>query len=283
MKHHLFVCVAVLLSFPLAADYETQADEWIKTYITHNKSTTISTSHCEALANLLYFSYLRSETSHKAHTLGLSILESNWHAWQNIIQTRLNPATPLPYRFDPYEQARCNEQWITLQKEYHHAAHGYVTITDAILKHSLITDESLQSGIRMLRTQARTAMAKALLDVQEHLNTFLKLSGKRVPEAVTRGINIKEFLMSYIPQLALKTFIEAEHASHSISEEGFNVLNTLQQVHAYVWQAVEKERAAFYKAHYKILCKRLNRTFRSMIGEYGILEESQRTNTLACL
>lgn len=282
MKHRLFICI-LLLSFPLTADYQAQAEEWIKTYIIQNKTAVSSPIHLEALANLLYFSYVRSETSHQAHTLGLSVLENNWQAWQNITQTRLNPATPLPYRFAPHEQAQCNDQWISLQKQYHYATHGYTTITDAILKHSLITDEFLQRGIRTLRKQARTAMAKALLDIQEHLHTFLKLSEKRGPETVTRGLTIKEFLMSYIPQLALKTFIEAEHVSHNVSEEGFKVLHTIQQAHAYVWQAVEKERATFYKTHYKVLRKHLNCTFRSMIGQYGILEESQRTNILPCI
>ncbi len=283
MKKYSLIIIFFTVPFSLTADYETQAEEWVKTYIIHNKSNAASAAHCEAIANLLYFSCMRSETSHTAHKIGLSVLENSWHAWQNITQTRLNPAAPKPYRFAPYEQAHCNEQWIEAQKQYHYAAHGYATITDALLKHSLINDEALQSGIRILRKQARNAMAKALLDVQEHLHAFLKLSEKKGPVNLTRGINIKEFLMNYIPQLAMKTFVEAEHASHRISEDGFKVLSTIQQAHAYVWQAVERERAAFYKAHYKVFCKQFNRTFRSMVGQYGILEESQRTITLPCV
>jgi len=277
MKHR-YLFLSLLIFLPLTADYQQQAEQWIATYIAQNNS--IASHDLEAIGNLLYFSYKRSATSCKAHEIGLAMLEHTWHGWQNITQTRLNPTISKPYRFAPYEQEQCAHKWVEIQKEYHIATQAYAAITDALLKNNMITNAYINDGIAAVRKQARKAMAKSLFDVQEHLNAFLNLSEHNPLRSPTKGIGIKEFFSKYIPQLAMKTLIEAEHASNLVSEESFKILATIQQASAYVWQAVERERAAFYKAHYQSLCTHHGKPIRMIVDDQGILPEVKRAHYL---
>ena len=218
------------------------------------------------IANLLYFSFLRSAVTLEAQEIACRTLETVWQGWQNIAQTRMNPSLKAPYETDYGMQNNLFQDFI--QGQYFHRAIGlsYSHCAQAAVKQHLLTDHA-QKAVTILREQARTVVANAFLDVKKLLGDLYHFAADHTRDEGVQTDDQNRFdlmatISSYIPGLAMQSFIEAEHINIKAGEQSWQIVNTINQVSKEVWQSIETARASYYLAHYNALI--------SVIQSHGI-------------
>jgi hypothetical protein len=100
-----------------------------------------------------------------------------------------------------------------------------------------------------------------LLDVKNHVTKLSNyISTKKIiDEGVHTKTNMRDFFTTYIPQLAVTSFVETEHGANALSDESWQVLFGMQKISSYVWQTLEQRRADFYRAYYQELYRALQK------------------------
>ena len=97
-----------------------------------------------------------------------------------------------------------------------------------------------------MRSEAQKVVSRALVNIQEHVKTLLKISSTKNSAAHTFMRTIKEFLTVYLPQLATHTFIEADTLTNRASHDTWLLLKQIQDVGNYTWKTIETARSEFY-------------------------------------
>lgn len=261
MYKKVILCCIYTLSIFASHSYNEQARIWIQNYIANEK---ISEHDLHVLANLLYFSYMRSATSLSAQKSALALMTISWQHWQNIAQTRMDPAHPLPYQSICLEDNKLMLTCIEHQQLYEHINKQYVAITDLVLKKNVVNSKIVNAGIKKMREQARTVIASALIDLKTHIHTLTDqlthfIAPKRKKALPTKNM-ITNVVMKYIPALGMKSFIEVEKNTHFLSADCWKILSSIQALNGYIWTVLETERAALYHAYYDELWKALEKS-----------------------
>lgn len=260
----------IFLTFPLSlfpipplhhSRYTSDADVWISSFVGNASNPHVITSahDLEIILNLLYFSYLRSYITLQAQEKALEALESTWHGWQNIAQTRMNPSHEAPYFVSLSEQKHIFDQFITFEQKHQEMCNTYDLATEHILKE--VTYENSQSieAIKIVRKRSREVILQAFLDLQKTLGELLNFSldyvktPQQLTEEYTSRFDVFNLISQHIPQAALQSFLKIEKLYKKSSQETWKVLSTIQTVSKKLWDGIEQERAAYYLAHYKAL------------------------------
>lgn len=262
-------------------EYYHQGVSWRHQYIENPDGQLLVTPHDICLiANLIYLSYARSILTLAAQDAALQTLDYIWKEWQNIAQTRLDPSVSLPYphleekNYNPKGLLKLQQRHRSFGKAYTHA------VTNIVNGHLLESSEAYLA-VHEIRKLARYQVMYALLDVKQQLGSFFA-SQKNEPPLKT---NFTDFIWSYIPQLALHSFVEANNINTTISEEGWNTLKSIQKVGNQTWRAIEEARAAFYFGYYTALYETIEKLnfpakISIMFDEFGIIMDSQQITLL---
>jgi len=232
--------------------YHNKAIEWMQRYILDNNGKLlIYPKEAQLIANLIYFSFKRSYCTLVAQEATLQSLNVLWKGWQNIAQTRLNPSKEHPYHISEHEkQHPLSDFWI------HHDEHlkigkTYSHAVDQIVNGNFLLTISAKDSVINMRNQARTVVAQAITDVKQYIGQLF-YTNKKYPKNYKK-LNFLDYLFSYIPKLSIGSFIQANNANDTISEESWKILMKIQKVGKTTWQMIEQERASFYLAFYKAI------------------------------
>ena len=232
--------------------FNNHAYTWVNAYLFNRYGQRIASDlDLQYVANLIYFSYRRSQETVRVQTLALEALQGTWKGWQNITQRRLNPGNPTPYTIDVAQQVQNAENFwrhYALQQRINSA---YDIANTHITHGDLISNSTVSQGIADMRTESRKIMIDALTDFKNHLGKLFDYAFKptfKNDKEIVRGIS--DFVMAYIPQLAVNSFINADALHNQVSEETWHMLVTVQDIGIQTWQVIEAARMAFYKAHY---------------------------------
>jgi len=252
MSRTLWSVVFVLfcIHIPLCcASLKKQTNEWTEKYI-YNEHDGLLIPHedLQLIANLCYVSFQRSHFTLEAQACALKTLSSVWNGWQNIAQTRLTPAKQTPHTISEKEKNFLKTFW-NLHGKQQKSAKAYAYAVDAIVDTEMLRTTIASTAVSVMRSQARSIVAQALVDVKKLLGDLFFTSQKKGILA-EKALNLLDHLKTYIPQLAVYSFSEADTISTYASEDGWKALYTIQDVGVKTWEAIENARAEFYRSRY---------------------------------
>ena len=260
-----------------ANTFNNHATAWVNAYVFDRYGNQITTDiELQYVANLMYFSYRRSQETVRAQQAALETLQGVWHGWQNIAKRRLNPSNTPPYYIDVAHEVKKSEDFWRQYALHQRISCTYDHTVTNVVYGGLLTNQLIVQGVKDMRTEARKVMLDAMTDIKQHLgNLFDYAFNKRFrdDQEIIRGIG--DFVMSYIPQLAVNSFTNADALHNTVSDDTWQMLYTVQTVGVQTWQAIEQARMAFYKAHYTHLYRtmqrlRLNQPYFAIVfGDHG--------------
>ena len=275
--------------------YEADAQHWVEHCIIHSDGTMrISPDDLHAILNLIFFSTQRSLGTVYAQDIGMQAVNAAWHGWQNIAQTRLDPAHELPYQSQYATDAETFSAFIAAQQEHHKTGMTYHhTVKEIVDGTQLQTTEAL-FAVDRLRLLARTMVLDSFLSIKQQITLLSdcahQLMEKRLLEIdyEERGF-LRDTVMSFLPGFALTSFLKLEHCYTTASSETWSALEKVQQVSILIYKTIEQERAAFYAAHYNALYQvlvkqKLSAAYHTIaFNEHGVIPKKLRTQSLPAL
>lgn len=255
--------------------YRQEASEWVNQYIEKDGVLLVSTHDLQIIANLFFFSYQRSFTTLKAQEAARLMLETMWHAWQNIAHTRMNPSLKAPYLVDFDEQERRYKLFIEMQKEHRKMGLSYSHIAQAAVKEHYLSKE-IETAILNLREHARTIVAQAFLNAKKIVGQLYEVAsqGLRSPEDQTFRFDILDTISYYLPILSMQTFIDAEKAQLLASEQSWQIIETMIKVNMTIWDTIETERGSFYCSYYNALMQVMHKHRLDKAHTFFIVDEN---------
>ncbi len=261
--------------------YEAQARAWVKTYISPKSDIAL-------IANLIYFSFLRSAATLAAQDTAAKALESTLEGYQNIARTRMNPSHDLPYPVNFDEQQQLFEQFAEVQYSHRTIGMAYSHCAEYAVNSSSLKNDC-KKAVEELRLSARKVVTQAVLDIKRilgELYDFAAAHARTEQETDEYRFDIMEMIGSYIPYFAVQSFLEAERINNQATEHSANILLTITQVSKKVWEAIEQARASYYLAHYRSLQDMLKNNgidlqrIPIMFDEYGSIPQSKQRASL---
>ncbi len=265
IKHSVLFLLLIIFS-PLIAiklnpsAYRQEAHNWISTFvISPQKKLTMSGADLQICANLFYFSYLRSAATLKAQDIACKTMESMWHGWQNIAQTRMNPSHELPYQCDSERQERLYKDFVKAQSYHRSIGQTYAHIAEVAVNENFLAPYS-QEAVLFARERSREVVAIAFLEIKKILGEMLSFASSHLKsewiewdDEVQNRFDLIDTIGGYIPYFAVKSFIEIERINTQASEQSWNVVSTICGVSKQMWEAIEVARASYYLALYQEL------------------------------
>jgi hypothetical protein len=238
--------------------YACEAHSWVATL-------SDSPDDLQIIANLLYVSYQRSLCTLESQDVALKTMQTVWHGWQNIAQTRMNPSKKAPYKVSTAEQKKLFQDFLLWQERYTHIADRYANTTEYILHEHTFTNPRSHDAIVAVRSHAREVVISAFYDAKKILAGLFNVAQDALQrdvlwddekELVSR-FDLLSSVWNYIPSAALSSFLETEKIYTKASEQTWNVLQSIQSVNQQLWNIVETERASYYLAYYNQLYARM--------------------------
>lgn len=274
--------------------YANQARSWVKSHIgSMEKGILIEQHDLHFIANLVYFSYYRSKITLDAQECTLDALNSIWQSFENITHTRLNPSHGIPHAIFPHQQEALLEKFLRIAPKHRTVGTTYSHAIELIVDGNILQSAHALKGMLAVRSEARAVVAQALCDVKQILGTLYGDARTKACDVVqhmatqeqsSRGFPFLDYLWTYIPQLAMQSFIEADNLNNILSQEAWDALQKGISVATQTWQTVETARASYYLAHYKALYDILQTVdceFRTiMFNENGLIPLEHRTELL---
>lgn len=256
----LLSCLLFHFSIPfLSAQniYSAYAQQWYHEFLLADAQQQMPDADLQAVRELIEVSADRARVTLQAQEAALDMLIFHWHAWQNLSHTRLNPSHERP--FVPDYGRIDHQQYLELMIEQEVISARYAQVAQQVVHGNLLTHERSKKAVDAMRAQARIFMVDALADVKKQLGGLYDIAFRAVheyadaetdavQEPAVRGFNFGEFILSYVPNLAMHSFIHADKAHNMISAEGWQVLEKVQRIGNQVWCAIETARLAFYDA-----------------------------------
>lgn len=231
--------------------YKAQATSWIRKYILdYDGNLLVYPKEVQIIANLIYFSYKRSYATLEAQEIALKSLDTIWKGWQNIAQTRLDPSKDCPYYISQCEQQNPLENFWHIHDEHRKIGKTYSHAIDNIVHGDFLFTINAKNSVDNMRIQARGIVAQSIVDIRRYIGQLF-YSEKKSSKTDKKGLEFINYLWSYLPKLALNSFVEANNTNDMVSEESWEIIMKIQQVGKQTWQMIEQERAAFYLAFYK--------------------------------
>lgn len=238
--------------------YQAHADQWIRTYIVDSDGNLlIHPKELQTLANLIYISYQRSYMTLEAQTIALKTLESIWHGWQNIAQTRLDPSIQTPYEIMEIEKRHTIIQFWQSYDMQQQICQAYNTTIQHVIYGDCLFTKKASESVADLRQQAKAVVAQSLVDARKYVGQLFYQT-KSLKRGFSKIMQFADYLYSYLPKLAINSFVEANKTNDIVSENSWAVLLKIQNVGKKTWQIIEQERAAFYLVFYKKIWDLMN-------------------------
>lgn len=253
----LVISVSIFVCDSLAKDvYRSFAKKWCRAYIyDEQKVLRIAAEDLCAIRELIQLSADRAAITRKAQDTALQTLTLFWQVWQNLSQTRLNPSHKRPFSIDRAACLSFDDYWHLID-EQESVSKNYSEFAEHVVHGNVLTHQLSKDAVENMRAQARVYMVDALADVKKQLGALYNIAFHKSQEVdalvdgadVQRGLNLGEFILSYVPNLAMHSFVHADKAHNLISAEGWQVLEKVQRIGNQVWDAIEAARYAFYRA-----------------------------------
>ena len=232
--------------------YHEKAIDWINRYILDSQGNLlIYPKEAQLIANAIYFSFKRSYCTLVGQKAALQSLDAIWKGWQNIAQTRLDPSKEHPYRLVEQEKMQPLEHFWTYHDEHLKIGKTYTHAINHVVNGDFLLSINAKNSIVHIRNNARTVVAQAITDVKKYIGKLF-YTNKKTPKNC-KNLNFLDYLFDYMPKLAIASFIQANSANDTVSEESWNILMKIQDVGKTTWQMIEQERAGFYLAFYKAI------------------------------
>jgi len=250
----LLLCTTLAVSIELnEKTFQKEADAWVADHIwNEQKGLMVPQEDLQLITNLCYFSFHRSYATLKAQENALALLSSLWNGWQNITHTRLDPSKDTPHVIEEKEKQLSSAEFWDLHDQHRVYGQTYAHAVDIVVDSDALTTVKALNAVKTLRSESRAVVAEALVSVRKLLGKlFHNPTKKSAP--LQKGFELLNYLWDYIPQLALLSFTEADKLNNKVSEDGWAVLHTIQDVSTRTWQAIEEGRASFYLARYNAL------------------------------
>lgn len=274
--------------------YNSTAKTWINDYFVNPQGQlTTSAEDLQIVANLAYFSYLRSITTLQAQEAGMAALQEVWHGWHNITQTRLNPAHAVPYAIDPALQTKIFTRFTKLQTAHHVVGMAYVHSVNDIMSGSLLQSAQAPYAVDRLRNAARAEVLETFLSLKNQMDVLQDCINSMLKKDISEFIDnserwsLSEILLSFLPGFALSSFLALEKCYTTASKETWTAFSKLQDINVAVYTAIEQTRASFYLAHYRQLYELLaplDDSYKTIcFSQNGFLPTEQRKDQLPVL
>jgi hypothetical protein len=283
LLRYVFLALALGNATYATAQHSIFIKNWKDTYLFYRDgSLRVCNQDLHILANLFYFSYLRSHSTLHAQEKILQALRTLNQCWQNITHTRLNPSQQEPHQEIIFEESK---DIFALYTQYHEINKTYAHATEAIIKGSLLANGYAKEAIEHVRKQARIIIQKELLDIKKHAGSFFNYIAAQYPKRKT----IVDYALDYIPMLSVSSFIKANRAHNLLSVQTWRTWYQLQEAGNYTWQIIEQARADFYQECYVEIMTIIDEhkipdDYRTiMFDQEGIINKSKRNNYLSFL
>jgi hypothetical protein len=274
MKQIIYSFLILFLIVPsnvLCTDaYTTYADQWLQEHIVSQDGTLkISLQDFNELRTMLDLSAQRAYLTIATQDTAIQALQLIWQTWANITHTRLNPSHGYPYTIDiAHRDEVIQKFWRIADDQSAVCALYNVAAQNAVYGDKLETNNA-KNALTQARAHARVCMLQSLAVARESLGQLYNLAFNKTDRACIEDMitkvkasledytdenrliglsDITAFLSSYLPNLAVNTFIEADKLHNNISSEAWQAFMTLQQIGNTVWYAIETARAAHYQA-----------------------------------
>jgi hypothetical protein len=268
----------------MAISSEDRAQQWIDTHIYNDGGFKIAPDQLQFIINLVYFSYMRSQTTVTIQPLAIRALNGLWYGWHNIIGTRLNPSQQIPHPICNRQEERVNQEFWNSYRHHRTAALSYAHAVNNIIQDTVVTDPAAQRAIKGLRAIAHKVITTALTDLKQHITNLV--FGKKDPcEDITRT-TLSQFVVTYIPHLAQQSFIDANKLTLAASIESWDMFIKIQEISNYTWRITEQARAHLYHTVYRKLyalmsTSAIEPSFMTIIyNEIGFIPEDERDMVL---
>jgi hypothetical protein len=305
-KNILVICgLCTLITNPAKSSPEpttTEANQkktsnWIRQYVLRvDNSLKVTASELNVLLNLFYFSYTRSAITLQAQREGLQTLQTTWHTYQNIMQTRRNPSKDLPYQVDEKTYTNNTRLLFDLQRQHRAIGSAYSHILNMALNGQYLANTELVAGINQVRDDIRRSIAPILAHVQETLTSFLHTNGRvgnqfldyidQPADIAAKNFSITDYIWQLVPQLTMHPFVQADRLAINVSEEWWKVLYQLLTMSNAIWEALEKTRAELFFEYYRQLYTVAQsagiheNTLNIIVDENGLIDETLRNQLL---
>jgi hypothetical protein len=278
MKHARTVLFSIVFNTFLsviASDYASYANSWLHEHIVDIKGNLrIPQADLQQLCIMMASSRDRSRTTLAAQAPALNAMRMIWQEWANVAQTRMNPSHERPFSVDRTQRAQTMQDFWQAVDDQANTSVEYNSLVQSMVYGTALDSQAARTALTEARTKARVFMLQALADARVQLgilydyafNTDNKSSNSLDPvqrivadvqallevcnldELDQRTFNLSDFLVNYLPGLAVHTFIEADKLHNRISQEAWQALFTLQEIGNFVWHAIETTRSAYYQA-----------------------------------
>jgi hypothetical protein len=254
-----FPIILISCVYLCADQYHDYAKDWALQHIyLSNGDLRINQQELEAIRDLIAVSAHRSKITQEAQTVALQMSIEMWHAWQNIAQTRLNPSHDRPYTVNRINTATIEEFW-ELIDEQEFVCQQYANVAQQVVHGDVLSTKYAKQAVSKMRAQARVFMLDALADVKKQLGDLYDIAFNKSQDVdsviesnddalLYKRFSISDFVLAYVPNLAINTFVQADKTHNLLSQEGWHVLEKIQHVGNQVWDAIEFSRFAFYQA-----------------------------------
>lgn len=238
--------------------YKDFAVNWCKAYVyDESKKLRISGQDLDHIRLLIQLSADRAQLTLRAQDIALKTLELFWQAWQNVSQTRLNPSHERPFELDRSQCVPFDLYW-DLIEDQEQCSKQYSEVAQRVVYGGVLADQLSRDAVEHMRSQARIYMVDALADIKKQLGALYDIAfekgqdiqideGDEVSD-VRRKFSFAEFILSYVPNLAMHCFIHADKTHNVMSAEAWFMLQKVQRIGNQVWHAIESARLAFYTA-----------------------------------
>lgn len=237
----------------------------------------------QILLNVLYWSYLRSETTIAAQEMIFDHFQQSWRVWLNSITTRRNPRTALPYpEMEPLEATSVNfaaRAQELVQKSY------LAALQYSIEENSLLLSPAVKAYIEAARAEVRTQLAQtlvsSLVDVEKALQKLYALMQHK--NFIQDGI---EYVVN---GLALQSFAQFDKKYLTSSDQFFRMLAETQTMYSEVWKQLEEIRAQYYKNLYHTVYTTMTElhyapeSFLAAFDEHGYTPREKQTEPLPAI
>jgi len=237
--------------------YKKQARQWITSHIYNSEINQLKICKEDLLliVNLCHLSYLRSLKTLEAQDVALKRMETTWKGWHNIACNRLDPSKEQQYYITDAEKK--SDLFWELHDQHKKIGTTYTKAVNNIVHGAALTTINAKNAVDTMRSHARAAIAQELISLQKLLGKLFYESQKksnRLTEAVAHiWQHLPTFTWSYIPQLAIRSFVEANKLNNELSQNTWKTFFAIQAFGAQTWQKIEEARASLYLAYYNEL------------------------------
>ena len=235
--------------------YRREAEQWSSSYLCNKQGNLIISVHdLQLIANLCYFSFMRSYCTLKAQEVALETVTAVWEGWQNIACKRLDPSGDTLYEITDEQKEKTTKRFWEAHDQHCTIGAIYTHATNEVVHGDALTTVKALTGTNDMRSRARGVVAQALLDIRSVLGNLFYTPQKKSLGYLWKGWSLVKHLSAYIPQLALSSFVQADNLNNTVSTKAWKTVETIQNVGVQTWEKIEEARASFYLAHYCAVC-----------------------------